>query len=217
MAETETPALLPVDVADDLRAMLAAFPLPEGVADADMNQEEIAQAIGKTVNTVAKWTRAGMPVVQEGGQGRSYVYRLSHCWAWVNDREAREKAASAHNAAQVTALQAHFLGVDVAQPEATLTPKERKEMAMASVAWDQAARLKRSLVPLDEVIDLCDTLLTIVREGLDGLSDRLERELGLTPSQAGAVQRASADAINAMRVRIEDAELAERDGGDGFV
>ncbi|WP_281279622.1 hypothetical protein [Pararhodobacter zhoushanensis] len=37
----ETPALFPVDVADDLRGMLAAIPLPEGVADVHMNKEEI--------------------------------------------------------------------------------------------------------------------------------------------------------------------------------
>lgn len=208
------PPLLPAEVGDDLAALLAAHPLPDGLADADMNQDEIASAFSKTVNTVAKWTKAGMPFVQEGGPGRSYVFRLSHCWAWVQDRDARQRAQERHNAAQVSALQARFLGLDLDEPQAALSPKDRREMAQADLVWNQAARLRRNLVPLDDVTDLCESLLTIMRESWDGLADRLERELSLTPVQVAAVQRAAVDAMNATRARIEDADLAEQGDDD---
>ena len=75
--------LIPVDVDDALAEMLMRHPLPAGVLDADCNQEQIAMALGTTVNTVARWIKQdGMPVAQHGGNGRAYILRLSHCWAW---------------------------------------------------------------------------------------------------------------------------------------
>ncbi|MBN8291038.1 terminase small subunit [Rhodobacter sp. NTK016B] len=217
MTETESPALLPVEVGEDLAALIAAHPLPEGVEDADLNQDGVASAFNKTVNTVAKWTKDGMPFVQEGGPGKSYVYRLSHCWAWFQDRDARLKAEAAHASKQVSALQAHFLGLDVDQPEAQLSWKDRQEMARADLIYQQAARGRRSLVPLDDVVELAEALLVTAREGLSNLADRLERELGLSAAQVSAVQRAATDTIKSMRAKIERAELVERDDDDGLL
>lgn len=65
--------LLHVEIGEELRSMLERYPLPKGVQDADMNQEEIAQALNTTVNTIAKWIRQDeMPVVQQGGNGKAY-------------------------------------------------------------------------------------------------------------------------------------------------
>ena len=130
----ETPDLIAVEIDDALRSMLERFPMPKGVQDADMNQEEIAQALNTTVNTIAKWIKQDdMPVVQQGGNGKAYILRLSHCYAWKKARDAADSQKVQHNKAQINALQAEFLGLDTESPMAGLSARQREEMARADI------------------------------------------------------------------------------------
>lgn len=207
--------LLPVEITPELQAMLSRFPLPSGIKDADCNQEEIAQALNTTVNTVAKWIKTeGMPVAQAGGNGKAYVLRLSHCWAWRKAREADADLKNRHNRDQIAALQASFLGLTVDDPQANMTPQQRRDAAQADIAWSKASHMRRQLVPLSDVVDLLEALFRIVREGVEALPDRLERELGLKPEQVAAVVRFGDDVLQSMSDRIEEEELSERDVPD---
>lgn len=207
--------LLSVEVDDHLRALLDRYPLPTGVEDADCNQEEIGQALNKSMPTIAKFIRQeGMPVVRPGGNGQPYVLRLSHCWAWFKAREAREDMRERHNKAQIAAMQASFLGLDVNDGQAAMTPQQRKEAAMADIAWSKAAHMRRQLVPLSDVVDLYESILKIVRDGIEALPDRLEMELALKPDQVQAVVLAGSDILQSMANRIAEEELAEKDVAD---
>ncbi|MPL79257.1 hypothetical protein SDC9_25133 [bioreactor metagenome] len=214
MDETGTAALLPVEIDDDLEPLLRAHPLPATVSDADMNQEEIAQAFGTTVNTVSKWIREGMPVAQVGGNGRAYVLRLSHCWAWRKSREAEAAQRSRHNEAQISLLRAEMLGVEIDSPAAQMSAKERRELAEADMRWSEAQRRRRQLVPLPDVLELLESLGKVVRDGLEAMPDRLERELDLSPSQVSAVARIGSDLLTAWADCIEERELRDRDVGE---
>ncbi|MCB5412387.1 DUF1441 family protein [Pseudogemmobacter faecipullorum] len=213
--EEQTPELIAVEVDAELESALTRFPLPAGIQDADCNQEEIAQALNTSVNTVAKWIRQdGMPVAQQGGNGKAYVLRLSHCWAWLKAREAEADLRNRHNKQQVAALQASFLGMEVNDPQAAMTPAQRRETALADIAWSKAAHMRRQLVPLSDVLDLYEGVLQIVRDGLKAMPDLLEREIALRPDQVGAVVRICDDVLNKMSERIDEAELRERDVPD---
>lgn len=212
--EPEVPPLLDVAVDDELRAMLREHPLPDGVVDADMNLEEIAQAFDTSVNTVSKWIRDGMPVAQPGGNGRAYVLRLSHCWAWRQSSEAASAARTQHNANQISMLRAEFLGIEVDNPAAQLSAKERRELAEADMRWSEAQRRRRQLVPLTDVLDLLEALGKIVRDGIEAMPDRLERELDLGPAQVAAVKQLGDDMLNAWADRVEESELRERTVAD---
>jgi hypothetical protein len=217
MAEQD-PALLAVDVSDDLAACLARFPLPHGIHDADMNQEEIAQALNTTVTTIAKWIRQDqMPVAQPGGNGRAYVLRLSHCYAWRKAREADTDLRVKHNQTQINAMQASCLGMDIEDPQAQMTARQRREAADADAAWSKAKMLRKQLVPLSDVVDLLEAMCSRVRDGIEAMPDRLERELSLRPDQVAAVVRIGADILNAMHDKIDEAELQERDVPDAEV
>ncbi len=213
--EHTPPELLAVEIDPELRAMLDRFPLPTGVQDADCNQEEIAQALNTTVNTVAKWIKQdGMPVAQAGGNGKAYVLRLSHCWAWRMARDADVDQKNRHNRAQVAAMQASFLGLDLDDPQAQMTAKQRRETADADIAWSRAAHLRRQLLPLADVVDLLESVCKVMRDGIEAMPDRLERELGLRPEQVQAVVRIGNDVLQTMAEKIEGAELQERDVPD---
>ena len=204
--------LMAVEVSPALAAMLERFPLRAGIHDADMNQDEIAAAFNTTVNTVAKWIKQdGMPVAQLGGLGKPYVLRLSHCYAWKMARDADLDQRARHNKDAVSRMQAEFLGLDVEDPQAMLSAKDRRALADADIVHSRAMQLRRQLVPLADMVDLLEAVLKIVRDGIEAMPDRLERELSLKPEQVAAVMRVGEDVLQAMAGRIEEEQLAERD------
>lgn len=214
MTDAESPELIPVEVDAELAAVVAAHPLPAGVLDADFDQGELAAALGTTVNTVAKWIRDGMPVAQAGGNGRAYVLRLSHCYAWRSARDAEAASRDRHNRAQVEALQASFLGLDLDNKTASLSASERKALAEADIAHSRAAHMRRQLVPLTEVRDLLESLCKTVRDGLENMPDRLERELGLRSEQVRNARQIGRDILTRIADQIDEAELRDRDVPD---
>ncbi|MFY0619032.1 hypothetical protein [Shimia sp.] len=211
--------LTEVEVSAELAQMLAAHPLPQGVPDADMSQDEIAQALGVTVNTLGKWLKdtsmsPQFPVVERGGLGKAYVLRLSHCYAWKMHRDDAEKARLRHNRAAIDRLQASFLGVDVGEGEETLSAKDRRALAEADLVQSKAAQMRRQLVRLEEVVELLEGLFKTMRDGVESMPDRLERELNLKAEEVALVERIGSDILDRMAEQIEEAELNERDISD---
>ncbi|MCL4069011.1 DUF1441 family protein [Pseudomonas sp. GX19020] len=207
-------ALIPVDLSDELREMLDRFPLPTGVADADMNQEELASALSQSVNTIAKWIREDMPVARPGRNGQPYILRLSHCYAWMRWRDALRDERTAHNKAQAAAMQAELLGLKLDDPNAQMSPKQRREMAEADLVWNKAQRERRQLAPIDDVRELMEGMLSIIRDGIEAMPDRLERELQLRPEQVTAAIRVGRDVLDALAVRIAAEHLPDLDAGE---
>jgi hypothetical protein len=204
--------LIAVEVSNDLAAMVRRFPLPHAVQDADMNQEELAAALSTTVNTLGKWIKNdGMPVAQAGGLGKPYILRLSHCWAWKRAREAEQDDRSRHNKDQIARLQAEFLGLDVDSPLSQMSAKQRRELADADIAYSRAKQMRRQLLQLDDVVELLESLFATMRDGIEAMPDRLERELSLRPEEVAIVQRVGSDVLTAMAERIEEAELRDQD------
>lgn len=211
------------DVSQALAKIIVRFPLPDGVPDASMNQAELAASLNVTVNTVGKFVSQSVlseawenerqfPVIQQGGMGRAYVIKLSHAFAWREYRAALETGRAQKNRAAIEAMQAHFYGMDPdRQPGEVLDPKTRRAMAEADILHNKAAMLRRKLVELGEVTELLESVFGIVRDGIEGMPDRLERELGLKPEQVSQVVRIGDDILRGIVEKVEEAELRERD------
>src|SRR5688572_4390131 len=71
----------------------ASYPLPNGVTDAVLNRDQLARALGVSLPTIDRWIGDGMPMLQDGRNGRAYQFQLSACWAWKCGRDAEDKAA----------------------------------------------------------------------------------------------------------------------------
>jgi phage terminase Nu1 subunit (DNA packaging protein) len=215
IGEQETVSeLMPVDVPVELAELVRTYPLPDGVRDADMNQAELAAAFNTSVNTIGKYLSAPenpMPVVQVGANGRPYVLRLSHCFAWKMAREANERARTARARGAIEALQATFLGLDVDDEHVKLSAQERRALADADIAYSRAQHMRRQLVRLEDVTELIESMFKIIRDGIQSMPDRLERELNLKPEEVMAVQRVGSDVLTGLVEKIEEAELAERE------
>lgn len=183
--------------------LLRRHPLPEGVEDADMNRGQLAQAFGVSTNTIDKWRVDGMPVEQEGTNGTSYVFRLSHCWAWREARVADERAVKAAGDNSAHQLRMHFLGIKEDDGRVVLSASQRIAELEAELKFNKAARDRRELIHVAEVEPLLGSLMGEFRAGVQGLPDWAERELGLTPAQVTTMIAYCDEILNGTAKRIE--------------
>lgn len=215
-----------VPVSDALRELVAQYPLPEAVPDADVTQVGVAKALDLSTTTMGKYVAASViaadwetadqfPVIEQGGMGRPYLIRMSHVWAWSQHRTALEADRRRQSERSIQAMQASLLGLKLdEEPDAVVDPDMRRKMAQADLVWNQAESMRRRLVKLDEVTEMLEAVFGIIRDGIESMPDRLERELGLKPEQVDLVVRLGDDILTGVMARIEEAELKERDISD---
>ena len=94
----------------DVAVLVEQYPLPKTVDDVVLNRDDLAQAMGVSINTVSQWIGNGMPVLQEGGNGKAYELRLSQCWAWRQATQAAEERRSAEISKAVQAMRLELVG-----------------------------------------------------------------------------------------------------------
>ena len=192
-----------------LEAWLKDHPLPDG-KDMDLNMSELATVFGVSTNTVKSWLTqpdGRMPCVERGGNGREYVLRLSWCYAWRQHHDALKK----NRLLELAQLQGQLFGVEPDQAEKGLSPKQVREVAEAKMKHAAAARMLGTLTEIDDVYRLFEQVFVKMRNSVMGLSDRLERELGLTAPQARQVDRASEEMLNSLMEELNESVI-----GDGF-
>ncbi|MBK5924772.1 hypothetical protein CCR90_13540 [Rhodovulum sulfidophilum] len=96
----------------DLAELRRLYPLPEGVEDTAMNRAQIARALDVSDNTISKWIAQGMPVLEEGGNGREYAFSPADCYAWRRHRDAEARAAKAAADRSASQLAMAFRNLD---------------------------------------------------------------------------------------------------------
>lgn len=186
-----------------LKDRLARHPLPDSDSDIDLNMSELATVFGVSTNTVKSWLAQSvdpMPCVVKGANGREYVLRLSWCFAWRKHQETQKK----NRDMGLARLQGTLFGdVQVVSDEA-LTPKQVREVSEARMKHAQAAKMLGTLTEIEGVYDLFAKVFEMFRNGAMGMSDRLERELSLTPAQARQVDRAMEELLGSLIESISD-------------
>lgn len=181
-----------------------------GGAEPLLNRAQIAQIFNVSENTIDKWRAKGMPVEVEGGNGVAYGFLFSACKAWFDETQAA--AAAEKQAANdfVAQQRMEFLGLDKKDQKAGLTPQQMRDLAQAELVWMQAAERRRSLVQVDEMVELLDLVFSEVRSGLDGQPDWLEREFALSGEDVERVVSYNDEVLRSIKDAIEAAALSER-------
>jgi phage terminase Nu1 subunit (DNA packaging protein) len=181
-----------------------------GGAEPLLNRAQIAQIFNVSENTIDKWRSKGMPVEVEGGNGVAYGFLFSECKAWVDEVQTRAAAEKHAADAFVAQQRMAFLGIDKRDQKAGLSPAQMRELAQAELVWMQAAERRRSLVQVDEIVELLDLVFSEVRAGLDGQPDWLEREFGLSGADVERVVAYNDEVLRAIKAAIEAAALSDR-------
>ena len=186
---------------------LAEYPLPEGVDEEVFNIELMAQAMNTSTNTISKWISSGMPVVQQGGNGRSYELSFHQCWAWRKWKDASDAAEAQtkqKNAAQKALLFRGEDGLDEGSPTAGLSAKEVREWSEAELIRNKAAVARGELVRTSDVQLMLEGLLVSARNALVNAPDYLEQEFGLNARQVDKAEDYFDGVMDEMRRQIED-------------
>lgn len=185
----------------DLEEALRRFPLPEGVADAEVNRGQCATALGVSENIVTKYLDQGMPVLERGSNGQAYRFQLSECFAWKmwRDEEQRRRRDEGDRAAQQLALL--FRNEDDDDPDAagTMSPEEIAKQSEAIYRYDKAREQRNNLVRRERVEALFEEVLTEVRTQITTLVDYCEMEFGLSSDQVDKLQRRTDGALTQAR------------------
>jgi phage terminase Nu1 subunit (DNA packaging protein) len=189
----DAPAAL---TAEEEAALVAAWPLPEGVPDAQVNKAQLATALNVSETTVSAWLRAGLPYVEAGTNGRSYVFRLAVAYAWVTARRAEEERSRSAADAAAAQLQLALLGGETAgsAPDKLSLADQRKLLELELVRT-QAARGRGELIPRADVVEGLEAVFAALRDALDALPDRLGRELGASGRDLERIEAACDDAL----------------------
>ncbi|MCZ4274002.1 DUF1441 family protein [Maritalea porphyrae] len=163
--------------------LLRQYPLPEGVEDAQLNRSQLATALKVTEPTITAWMRHDMPMLERGTNGKQYKFLLSHCYAWVRDREATEAKSALQAQASVEQMRLALFPDGEEDENNGLSPKDRREVYAADREYQITATSRGELIPRADVVDLLETVFVVMRDGATSLPDRLERDMGLSAKQ----------------------------------
>lgn len=190
-----------ITLADGSVLDVAAFPLPDEIADEVMNRGQIARALNVSEPTITTWIGEGLPVLTKGGNGQAYEFQLSQCYAWRMHRksgEERQRAAADESAAQMRMLFQNMDG-DVAEDHAEWSPKQIREASLAELERMRAAEARGDLVRSDRVLRLLEEMLTTIRQTVMTLPDYAEQEFGLSARQSDQMQGRCEDLLVELR------------------
>lgn len=203
------------DLTAEEAALVADYPLPDGVPDAVVNKAMLEVALGVSQTTISAWLRRPnnpLPYETAGTNGRSYEFRLSAAYAWMRNMQARDARNRAEAEAASNQLALALLGGETAAPQdGRLSLSDQRKLLEVELLRTQAARGRGDLLWRDDVLAGLEDIFAALRDGLDALPDRLARELGLEGRDLETCERACDDVLAAAARKVE--ELAGQDDG----
>lgn len=162
-----------------------------------VTQIQLSDLLGADRNTLATWTRAGMPVARRGRGSRGHAYDVGACVRWIRqrDRAQHERALAAAKAGSVAeGARARKWTADARRSELDLRKREGELVSAAEVDRRWAAigvQLRndlrglptraRQLLPHLTAKDAL-ALDGLVREALELLADRGRAHATQTPT-----------------------------------
>jgi len=192
----------------DLKLLKKKHPLPAGVNDFVCNMADLAIALDKSENTIAKYHKGGMPVLTQGGSGKSYEFQLADCWAWYHGFKDSEQVTKDSKQYQLELLRTELVGEDGSDNMLALSPKQRSEEYEAARRYAETALVQSKLVRKSEVSMLLEGIFNVVRHNLLGLPDIMERRVGLSAIQAEAMEKISKEMISSIANTLKESNLA---------
>lgn len=142
-----------------------------------LTRRQLADVLGKHMQTVTKWEQDGMPTAKRGARGRPSLYREGDVRSWLDSREAAQSKGPM---------------VDVARERA------RKELAQATLAEQTFQMRSRDLLPRVEVERAWEAEVLAVRTKLlqipPTFADRVYQ--AAVSEGVGGVERILADSVN---------------------
>ncbi|WP_179874106.1 terminase small subunit [Rhizobium sp. L43] len=164
---------------NEIEALCKRYPLPEGVEDCVLSREELAETLETSLNTVTSWLSKGMPMVQEGGNGKAYELQLSACFAWRQAQKADEDLRSEKVKRAQAAMRLALVGGSAGETIEALDPKTRREIIAAQIEQERFQRDRNQLMRRDDVQETFEVVFGIIRDRMNAAPDIIERRSAL--------------------------------------
>ncbi|MDN3711637.1 terminase small subunit [Paracoccus cavernae] len=181
-----------ITLSDGSMLDLARHPLPDGVEDdgTPLNRAQLAAAFSVSVNAVTDWVNKGMPVMSTGQNGVAYEFRLSHCWAWRQDRDERARASKLRGDQLVAQASLAFrnLDEDQAEEEGHLSADELRKLSEAEYHRNRVAEQRGDLMRVDRARAVIEDVFVAFGTAMDNLPDFAEMNFGLTAAQVAQLE-----------------------------
>lgn len=187
----------------EIQALCERYPLPEGVEDCVMSREELAETLQVSLNTVSAWLSKGMPMLQEGGPGKSYELQLSACFAWRQAQKADEDLRSAQVKRAQAAMRLALVGGAAGDTIEALDPKTRREIMAAQIEQERFQRERNQLMRRDDVHEMMELVYGIIRDRMNAAPDHIERRNALEPKLVQELIDACDDIVSDVRGAID--------------
>jgi phage terminase Nu1 subunit (DNA packaging protein) len=146
------------------------------------NKAQAAQFFDISLPTLEKWIRDGMPTVQRGARGISWVLDLLDIAQWR--------------------FGARLPSGEI-DPD-TLPPMERDKWYASELKRRDLQKRDRELLEAANVEEAVSTAFAAISQSLFALPDFLERRAGMTPEQAETCQAAIYESMNDLAERLAE-------------
>lgn len=195
-------------------ALVAAHPMPEGVGDAIVNKTQLETGLGVSGTTISAWLRRPdnpLPYESAGANGRSYQFRLSVAYAWMQAMRADEESARTAGDEAAAQLSLALLGGETASGvHGRMSLTDQRRLLELEALRRIEAQNRRDLIRREDVIAGVEDVFAAIRDALDALPDRLARELGLEGRDLEKIEKACDDVLTGAASAV-----AEVIGDDG--
>lgn len=187
---------------EDIAALVARFPLPDGVPDAVLNKRELSDFFAVSLPTLDAWIADGLPALAEGTNGRQWEFQASAAWAWKCARDEGEQLKRSEAQSAIAAMRLALIGGKSGNSIQSLPPKERQQLYDVEAAYERLRRERNQSLDRDEVSQVMSDLMRIVRDGVSALPDTLEREAGLDGKGVTSATDACDQVLDELEQRI---------------
>ncbi|MEP2977973.1 MAG: terminase small subunit [Lentilitoribacter sp.] len=198
---------------NELSILVEKYPLSEGVKDMEMSAKELSQFFGKSTTTIAEWHQTGgMPVLEHGGHGKPYKFLLSHVYAWFMDREQKNAVSIVQQQEDIKqARLALFPDGEEVDETMGMSSKERVEFYKAQNLYMQTNEFRENYCPKQDVVDVIEEILVLVRDTMTGLPSLLENDANATPQQVELAIKVSDQMITTMQQKVQSSVIGDDD------
>lgn len=196
------------------------FPLPANVPDAILNKAQLETALGVSGTTISAWLRRAenpLPYETAGANGRSYQFRLSIAYAWMQAMRADEESAKAAGDAAAAQLSLALLGGESASgATGKMSLADQRKLLELEALRRVEAQNRRDLIRRDDVVTGVEEVFAAIRDALDALPDRLARELGLEGRDLEKIEKACDDVLIGAAQAVNEVIGDDEGGGSAL-
>lgn len=180
-----------------------------------VNKTQLAEILGKSVQTLTTWQKNGMPIFADGSNGQANQYDTAAVIDWLVSREISKLSIDSEGRvhdyemerARLTHHQANKTALEEAVLQGSLIPADKVERVQGDMVSAFRAKMlslptkaAHSLVALETLSEAQDAIKPFIYEALKELADYEPKQYGIDALEEGSGNGSAAARNDSKRV-----------------